>query len=71
MSELTRVSETPRVTELEDGTKVHRTAQWPQAPGCHGLGCGLRAYVKDGTLVKVEGDPDQPDQPAAACASAA
>lgn len=27
MSELTRVSETPRVTELEDGTKVYRTAQ--------------------------------------------
>ena len=59
MSELTRVSETPRVTELEDGTKVYRTAQW-SPPGCHGVGCGLRAFVKDGKLVKVEGDPDQP-----------
>ena len=59
MSELTRVSETPRVTELEDGTLVYRTAQW-SPPGCHGVGCGLRAFVKDGKLVKVEGDPDQP-----------
>ena len=59
MSELHRVSDTPVVEELADGTKVYRTAQW-SPPGCHGVGCGLRAFVKDGKLVKVEGDPDQP-----------
>lgn len=59
MSELRRVSDTPAVEELADGTKVFRTAQW-SPPGCHGVGCGLRVFVKDGRLVKVEGDPDQP-----------
>ncbi|MBW1862333.1 MAG: molybdopterin-dependent oxidoreductase [Deltaproteobacteria bacterium] len=29
------------------------------APGCHN-GCGVLLYVKDGRLVKVEGDPDFP-----------
>lgn len=29
------------------------------APGCH-EGCGVLLYVKDGKLVKVEGDPDFP-----------
>lgn len=59
MSELRRVSNTPAVEELTDGTKVFRTAQW-SPPGCHGVGCGLRCFVKDGKLIKVEGDPDQP-----------
>lgn len=59
MSELTRVSDTPASWELEDGTIVYRTAQW-SPPGCHGVGCGLRVFVKDGKLIKVEGDPDQP-----------
>ena len=54
MSELHRVSDTPVVEELADGTKVYRTAQW-SPPGCHGVGCGLRAFVKDGKLVKEEG----------------
>ena len=36
------------------------TGPAPQASGCHNLGCGLKAYVKDGALVKVEGDPDHP-----------
>ena len=29
------------------------------APGCH-EGCGVLLYVKDGNLVKVEGDPEFP-----------
>ena len=60
MSELRRVAlSTPNEMQLEDGTMVYRTAQW-SPPGCHGVGCGLRVFVKDGKLVKVEGDPDQP-----------
>ena len=29
------------------------------APGCHNV-CGILSYVKDGKLVKVEGDPEDP-----------
>lgn len=49
----------PAVTELPDGTKVYRACAW-SPPGCHGVGCGLRVFVKDGKLQKVEGDPDHP-----------
>lgn len=44
---------------LDDGTEVIRTNAW-SPPGCHPTGCGLRLFVKDGKLVKVEGDPDNP-----------
>ena len=46
----------PAVTELDDGTKVYRTCA--AGFGCHNLGCGLKAYVKDGTR-----SPDQPGPP--------
>ena len=49
----------PWKEELEDGTEVVRTCAW-SPPGCHPVGCGLRLFVKDGELVKVEGDPDHP-----------
>lgn len=48
----------PAVTTLEDGTKVYRTCA--AGFGCHNLGCGLKVYVKDDELIKVEGDPDNP-----------
>ncbi len=44
---------------LEDGTKVVKTGAWSGGPGCHG-GCGVELYVKDGKLMKVEGDEDHP-----------
>jgi anaerobic selenocysteine-containing dehydrogenase len=44
---------------LDDGTEVIRTSAW-SPPGCHPVGCGLRLFVKDGKLVKVEGDPQHP-----------
>ena len=47
----------PRKTVLEDGTEVIRSCAW-SPPGCHAVGCGVRLFVKDGKLVKVEGDPD-------------
>ncbi len=39
--------------------KIVRTTTWSAGPGCHG-GCGVLAYVKEGKLVKIEGDPDHP-----------
>ena len=51
-------SATPRVTELEDGTQVIRTCA--SGFGCHNVGCGLRVFVKDGKIVKIEGDPESP-----------
>ena len=48
----------PAITELEDGTKVYRTCA--SGLGCHNQGCGMRVFVKDGKIEKVEGDPDQP-----------
>ena len=53
-------AETPKVpwTWEEDGMTVIRgTAR--SAPGCHNV-CGILSYVKDGKLVKVEGDPEDP-----------
>ena len=43
----------------EKGIEVIRTTTWSAGPGCHG-GCGVLAYVKDGRLVKIEGDPEHP-----------
>lgn len=43
----------------EDGCTVTRTCTW-SAPGCHPVGCGLKVYVKDGEVVKVEGDENHP-----------
>ena len=45
--------------KLSDGTEVVRSCAW-SPPGCHPVGCGLKLFVKDGKLVKVEGDEDHP-----------
>lgn len=47
----------PARTVLDDGTEIVRTCAW-SPPGCHAVGCGVRLFVKDGELIKVEGDPD-------------
>ncbi len=39
--------------------KIVKTTTWSAGPGCHG-GCGVIAHIKDGKLVKIEGDPDHP-----------
>ena len=39
--------------------KIIRTTVWSAGPGCHG-GCGAKLYVKDGKVVKVEGDENHP-----------
>ena len=47
------------ITELGDGTHQVRTCVW-SPPGDHPVGCGIVVTVKDGKLVKVEGDPNHP-----------
>jgi anaerobic selenocysteine-containing dehydrogenase len=49
--------------------RVVRTTAWSPGPGCHG-GCGLKMYVKDGRLVKVEGDEEHPYSQGRTCARA-
>jgi anaerobic selenocysteine-containing dehydrogenase len=44
---------------MQDETKIYKTTTWSAGPGCHG-GCGVLAYIKNGKLVKIEGDPDHP-----------
>ena len=50
-------------------TTIHKTTTWSPGPGCHG-GCGVLAHVKDGKLVKIEGDPDHPMNQGRLCARA-
>lgn len=45
--------------QQEDGEYVVRTCGW-SPPGDHPVGCGMKLHVKDGKLVKVEGDPENP-----------
>jgi len=39
--------------------KVVRSTAWSPGPGCHG-GCGVKLYVRDGKVVRVEGDEEHP-----------
>jgi anaerobic selenocysteine-containing dehydrogenase len=39
--------------------KVVKMGAWSAGPGCHG-GCGVKLFIKDGKLLKVEGDEDHP-----------
>ncbi len=50
-------------------TKTVRTTTWSAGPGCHG-GCGVLAHIRDGKLVKLEGDPDHPWNQGRLCARA-
>ena len=47
--------------------KVIRSTAWSAGPGCHG-GCGIKLFVEDGRLVKVEGDEDHPYSHGRLCA---
>ena len=52
-------------TERDDETII-RTHAW-SPPGCHPVGCGLQLHVKDGKIVKVEGEPSHPITRGALC----
>lgn len=41
--------------DKDQTVKVFRTTTWSAGAGCHGA-CGQKLYVKDGRLIKVEGD---------------
>ena len=43
-----------------------KTTAWSPGPGCHG-GCGVELFIKDGKVVKVEGDYDHPWNHGKAC----
>ena len=51
------------------GSHIVKTTTWSPGPGCHG-GCGVLAHIKDGKLVKIEGDPDHPMNQGRLCARA-
>lgn len=39
--------------------RIVKTTVWSAGAGCHG-GCGVKLYVKDNKVIKVEGDEDHP-----------
>lgn len=43
----------------EDGSMTVRTCGW-SPPGDHPVGCGMKLHVKNGKLLKVEGDAEHP-----------
>jgi len=45
--------------EIIKADKIVKTITWSAGPGCHG-GCGVFIHVKDGKLIKMEGNPDHP-----------
>ena len=51
----------------DDGTRIVRTTSWSAGPGCHGT-CGVLAHIKNGKLVKIEGDPEHPWNQGRICA---
>ena len=53
----------------KENVDIVRTTTWSAGPGCHG-GCGVLAHVRDGKLVKLEGDPDHPWNQGRLCARA-
>ena len=46
--------------------EVFNTVVWSAGAGCHG-NCGQKLYVKDGKLIKVEGDENHPWNQGRAC----
>lgn len=39
--------------------RVVKMGAWSAGPGCHG-GCGVKVYIKEGKVIRVEGDEDHP-----------
>ena len=39
--------------------EVYRTVSWSAGAGCHG-GCGQKVFVRDGKMIRIEGDEDNP-----------
>ena len=45
--------------DKKSDVKVVKMGAWSPGPGCHG-GCGVKLFIKDGKLLKVEGDETHP-----------
>ena len=45
--------------KAEDGVTEFKTIAWSAGPGCHG-GCGQKLYVRDGRVIRIEGDESHP-----------
>ncbi|MFC1933316.1 molybdopterin-dependent oxidoreductase [Chloroflexota bacterium] len=45
--------------DKESDVQIVKTGAWSAGPGCHG-GCGVKLFIKDGELIKVEGDESHP-----------
>ena len=50
----------------DEDVQVYKTNVWSAGAGCHG-GCGQKLYVKDGKLIKIEGDESHPWNQGRAC----
>jgi len=50
----------------DEDVEVFPTVVWSAGAGCHG-NCGMKLYVKDGKLIKVEGDENHPWNQGRAC----
>ena len=48
-----------KTQDTQQDTRIVRMGAWSAGPGCHG-GCGVKLFLKDGKLQKVEGDEDHP-----------
>jgi len=48
------------------GVTEHRTTCWG-GPGCDAAGCGIKIFVKDGKVIRVEGDSDCADNQGHTC----
>ena len=49
------------MADISKGVEVVKMGAWSAGPGCHG-GCGVKVHVKDGKVIKLEGDPENPGQ---------
>jgi anaerobic selenocysteine-containing dehydrogenase len=56
-----------KVKPRSANAEIVQTTSWSAGPGCHGT-CGVLAHIKDGKLIKIEGDPDHPWNQGRLCA---
>ena len=49
-----------------ENVEIFPSIAWSAGPGCHG-GCGQKLHVKDGKLIRVEGDENHPWNQGRAC----
>lgn len=67
MKKALKVNEEGRPWQWEEDGMIVTRSHARSAPGCH-TNCGILTYVKDGKIVKVEGDPDNPFNNGRLCA---